>query len=121
MRITPGELANTIIANCKEVEPGFGAIVDEFDYKNVIGRLIDQGKIAVKDIQDALKEDQQSDVDDEVEDESSEPLLGPLVEYENFRYRHWLSLDPPSEEFRQEVAEHDRRLATLEEFAQRNQ
>jgi hypothetical protein len=71
MRVGPGTLANTIIANCKEVEPGFGVIVDDWDYKEIIGRLIDQGKLSVKDIQDALEEDQQRE-----EDEEALPFIG---------------------------------------------
>jgi len=96
------------------------------NYSAVIGRLLDQGKITVADIQKALKEEEQwgdSDDDDENEAdlESSELSLRPLVEQEEYRYRHWLSLDPPSEELVRKAAEQDRRNGILDEYAQRNE
>ena len=39
--LVDGQLAQTIIAHSKEVEPGFGAIVDPSNYESFIGRLID--------------------------------------------------------------------------------
>jgi hypothetical protein len=61
-----------------------------------------------------------ADEEDDEDDNSGLPLR-PLLEQMEFRYRHWLSLDPPNEEFTQKAVEQDRRQAILDEYAQRTQ
>lgn len=119
-----GELASTIVAHCKEVEPGFGAIVNDMNFSLVIGELIDQGKITVADLQDVLKQNEQRQDEDNESDsdsESSELLLHSVLEQHEYHYRHWLTLDPPSEELNRNVAEQERRNAIVGEYANRNQ
>ncbi len=119
MRVS-GDLAETIVARCKEVEPGFGALVNDLNYSLVIGELIDQGKITVADLKDVLKQDEQwEDADDE--SDSSELLLRPVLEQHEYRYRHWLTLDPPREELIRNAAEQDHRNAILDEYAKRTE
>lgn len=114
--LVEGNLAQTIIAHSKEVEPGFGAIVDSSNYESIIGRLIDQGKISMEDLQEALK---QEEFDDAESEEDNIDYKRFFFEQHRFRYRHWLTLDPPSEKQVEEAEEEDRRNAILEEYAQR--
>jgi hypothetical protein len=121
-----GVLAETIVAQCKEVEPGFGAILDDMNFSLVIGELIDQGKITVADLQDVLKQDEQwededEDAESDSDSESSELLLRLLLQQHEYRYRHWLTLDPPSEELIRNATEQDRRKAIVDEYANRTQ
>jgi hypothetical protein len=58
-----GQLAETIVAHSKEVAPGFGAIVSSSNYWSLIGRLIDQGKINMEDLQEALKQKEFEDTE----------------------------------------------------------
>jgi len=116
-----GKHAATIVANCKEVEPGFGILVNKYDYKEVIGRLIDQGKITVADIQNILREDEQLEEDDDVphtDEENRKSVDRGILKREQFSYRHWLSLDPPSEKLIEAVAEQERIDGIKSEYAE---
>lgn len=98
--------AKAIRAICKEVEPGFGAIVNKFDFKMVIGRLIDDGKLTVADLQNALDDD--IDGFDESDDADDKERLKQFYRHRlnqlMFDYRHWLSLEPPSNDLVEAVA-----------------
>lgn len=111
-----GQLAETIVAHSKEVEPGFGAIVSSSKYWSFIGRLIDQGKINMEDLQEVLK---QKEFEDAEIDEDTFDSQRHLFDQHKFRYRHWLTLDPPSEELVRKFEEEDRRKAILDEYAER--
>ena len=127
-----GPFADTIRAICKEVEPGFGAIVNDMNYMDAIGRLIDDGKLTVADLQNALKEDDDEDEQDQEEEEEEEEdneddsefmknFLRNELDRKTYEYRHWLSLDPPSEELIKNVAEQERQDAIMREYNQRTQ
>ncbi|WP_437191362.1 hypothetical protein [Planctomicrobium sp. SH527] len=119
--VADGELAKMIVAHSKEVEPGFGAIVNHYNFAEVIAKLIDKGKVMLADIEDVLYEENlDEDEEDEGEGEDDEvPLEKRLHEKEIYRYRHWLSLDPPNEERARKAAEYDHRKATIDEFKRR--
>lgn len=114
--IASGELAKMIVDHSKEVEPGFGAIVDQYNFTEVIGKLIDKGKITLADIEDALYEDH---LDDDDQDDEEVPREKQFHEKEIYRYRHWLSLDPPNEERARKAAEYDQKSAIIDEFKRR--
>lgn len=114
-----GPHADEIRSYCKEVEPGFGEILYESQYGGIIGRLIDKGKISISDIQALLKENEVSDDDEELSgDEFREACHSHQLQCEQFRYRHWLSLDPPSEKLVEVVAEYEKRAAVLKEYGE---
>ena len=113
-----GQLAQTIVAHSKEVEPGFGAIVDSSNYKSIIGHLIDQGKINMEDLKDALKQEEFEDAETE---EDTIDYQRYFFDQHRFQYRHWLNLDPPSKDLIQEAEEEERRKAILDEYAERNE
>ena len=114
--LVDGQLAQTIVSHSKEVEPGFGAIVDSSNYTSIIGRLIDPGKINMEDLQDALK---QVEFEDAETEEDTIDYQRYFFDQHRFRYRHWLTLDPPSKELIQEAEEEERRNAILDEYAER--
>ena len=114
--LVDGQLAQTIIAHSKEVEPGFGAIVDPSNYESIIGRLIDQGKISMADLQEARK---QEEFDDAETEEDTLDYQRFFFDQHRFRYRHWLILDPPSEGLVRKFEEEDRHNAILDEYAER--
>ena len=78
--LVDGQLAQAIIAHSKEVEPGFGAIVDPSNYESIIGRLIDQGKISMADLQEARK---QEEFDDAETEEDTADQVKIEVEYQD--------------------------------------
>lgn len=111
-----GPLAAKIVAHCKEVEPGFGGIVDQFNFRQIIAWLIDNGRITVADIQDALKPEEQEDEDESGDVESWERHS---LDTEMYNYRHWLSLYPPCDTLMQIVAEQEWRESILNDYEQR--
>ena len=116
-----GPQAEDIRAICKEVEPGFGVMVLDCYYQEVIGRLIDEGKVSVADIQKVLNDDyDDDDADDELEamDDSECQKFNRrhFLNREKYNYRHWLSLTPPSNALIEAVAEDEKRDAIHREY-----
>jgi hypothetical protein len=64
-----GHVAELIKANSKMVQPGFGVLVDRFNYMAVIGKLIDIGKITVADLQEVLHPSEDPTEEDPTEGE----------------------------------------------------
>lgn len=116
--LVDGQLAQTIVAHSKEVDPGVGAILDSSNCTSIIGRLIDQGKINMEDLKDALKQEEFEDAETE---EDTIDYQRYFFDQHRFRYRHWLTLDPPSKDLIQEAEEEERRKAILDEYAERNE
>lgn len=116
-----GPIAEEIRAICKEVEPGFGVIVDEFNYEEVIGRLIDDGKITVADLQDVLNDDNDDVVESDDVDDEEWPKYYRRHELDSqmYNYRHWRSLTPPNDTLSQAVAEDERQDAIMREYNER--
>jgi len=120
-----GKLAQTIIAHSKEVEPGFGAIVTSvWEFRTIIGTLIEQGRLSVDNIRDILRldevQDEDSDGDDDADSEAFDRVCRRNdLDQHRFGYRHWLILDPPSDKLVQKVEEDEHRTAVLDEYAKR--
>jgi hypothetical protein len=114
-----GPQADEIRAHCKEVEPGFGVLVNQENYEHIVGQLIDAGKITISDIRDILNE-----MDNEADEESSHPTRlerehlykRDVLTMQRYNYRHWLSLDPPDDKLAETVAANERRAAELKEY-----
>jgi hypothetical protein len=114
-----GPQADEIRAHCKEVEPGFGVLVHQENYGYIFAELIDAEKITISDIQGVLKI-----MDNEFEEESThstrleKELLynQSVLRIQEYNYRHWLSLDPPDKTLADNVAESEKRVATLKEY-----
>ena len=121
-----GKDAQTIVANCNEVEPGFAGLLNEQDCQDLLGQLIDQGKINISDVQDYLREDEHpEDEEDEIVGQTKEEFRKSFerqtLDQEQYRYRHWLSLDPPNDTLKKRVAEQERIDAIKDEYAERTQ
>jgi hypothetical protein len=106
-----GEDAEKIVAACFLVEPGFGrrgqfaydGKMAEGELQQIVGRLLDQGKITLADIEDCLKQEYDQ------------------AEEHQFLYRHWIRLDPPSEKLAKAVAEEKRVREIKKEYDKRSQ
>jgi hypothetical protein len=93
-----GPQADEIRAHCKEVEPGFGVLVNEENYRYIFGKLIEAGKINISDLRDILNEMKNRAELDSPLPAYLERELGDefVLKSQQFAYRHWLSLDPPN-------------------------
>lgn len=116
-----GPHADDIRSYCKEVEPGFGEILRYRNHAFIIGRLIDEGKLSLADIRSVIPEYEYYDEDEEEQEELSADEWQVIsnwneLQRQQFAYRHWLSLDPPSEKLTETVAENEKRDAEHKEY-----
>jgi hypothetical protein len=98
--IVLGSTADSIRAACKEVEPGFMyALKDgklfEHDLQAVLGKLLDLGKINMKDIRECFADE--CPFDDESDDPQElyrykEWRAQRMKEQAEFEKRHWINL-----------------------------
>jgi hypothetical protein len=102
--------AEAILKACTRVEPGFGrrsqfaydGMMEEGELQQIVGRLLDQGKITLADIEACIKGDYDQ------------------AEEQRFLYRHWIRLDPPNEELAKTLAEEKRVDAIKKEYDKRS-